>query len=102
MGYSIQWDKPAHRWPFGAWRHHHGAAVDWLRRRRATFAYSLLGILQYLSPTLQLLIGVWWFGEPFGADRLTGFALIWAALAIYAVDGVWRQRVGRAGAASGA
>jgi len=64
--------------------------------------YSLLGILQYLSPTLQLLIGVWWFGEPFGADRLTGFALIWAALAIYAVDGVWRQRVGRAGAASGA
>ncbi len=57
--------------------------------------YSLLGILQYLSPTLQLLIGVWWFAEPFGADRLSGFALIWCALIIYAVDGIWRQRESR-------
>ncbi len=62
--------------------------------------YSLLGILQFLSPSLQLLIGVWWFGEAFGADRLLGFALIWSALIVYAVDGVWRQRASRTSASA--
>jgi chloramphenicol-sensitive protein RarD len=65
----------------------------------ALFAYgarliplSTLGLLQYLGPTLQLLIGVFLFGEPFPAERAVGFVLIWAALAIYAADGVLRRR----------
>ena len=53
---------------------------------------SLLGILQYIGPTLQLLVGVWLFGEPFEAARLAGFALIWAALALYSAEGWWQQR----------
>ena len=55
--------------------------------------YSLVGLLQYISPTLQLLIGVLVLGEPFGRDRAIGFAFIWIALALYAADGVWRSRV---------
>lgn len=53
--------------------------------------YSLVGILQYISPTLQLLSGVLLLGEPFGSDRAIGFGCIWLALAIYAQDG-WRRR----------
>lgn len=52
--------------------------------------YSLIGILQYISPTLQLLSGVLLLGESFGPDRAVGFGCIWLALAIYASDG-WRR-----------
>ena len=52
---------------------------------------TTLGLLQYLSPTLQFLLGVWLFREPFGGTRLVGFALIWIALALYSLDG-WRRR----------
>ena len=52
--------------------------------------YSTIGLLQYLAPTLQLLCGVFVFGEPFGRDRAIGFACIWIALAIYAFRG-WRR-----------
>ena len=54
--------------------------------------YSTIGLLQYLGPTLQLLLGVFVFHEPFTRDRAIGFALIWTALAIYAGDGFWRSR----------
>jgi chloramphenicol-sensitive protein RarD len=49
---------------------------------------SVLGLLQYLSPTLQFLLGVWLFHEAFSPDRLVGFVLIWAALALYAGEGL--------------
>lgn len=63
--------------------------------------YSTVGLLQYIGPTIQLLLGVLVFGEPFGGDRAIGFAMIWAALAIYAADGVWRtHRAARVGPAS--
>lgn len=53
---------------------------------------SILGLLQYLSPTLQFLLGVWLFQEHFSSDRLVGFAMIWAALALFAGEGLWRSR----------
>jgi chloramphenicol-sensitive protein RarD len=49
---------------------------------------SVLGLLQYLSPTLQFLLGVWLFHEHFDAGKLLGFALIWAALALFAGEGL--------------
>ncbi len=58
---------------------------------------TTLGLLQYLSPTIQFLLGIWLFNEPFSATRLSGFALIWSALAIYTLDS-W-QRHGRRGSA---
>jgi chloramphenicol-sensitive protein RarD len=48
---------------------------------------SLLGILQYLGPTLQLGLGVFVFHEPLPLAKLAGFALIWLALVLYAVEG---------------
>jgi chloramphenicol-sensitive protein RarD len=48
-----------------------------------------MGILQYISPSLQFAIGVWLFHEPFEPARLVGFALIWLALLVYSVEGWW-------------
>lgn len=54
--------------------------------------YSLVGVLQYLAPTLQLLAGVLVLGEPFPRVQAIGFACIWAGLALYAGNGLWRLR----------
>ena len=48
---------------------------------------SVLGMLQYMSPSLQMLLGVWVFHEAFSANRLVGFLFIWSALAIYMLEG---------------
>lgn len=53
---------------------------------------SLLGLLQYLTPTMQLLCGVVVFDEPLPADRLIGFVLVWIALAILATDAIRASR----------
>jgi len=47
---------------------------------------STIGFLQYLAPSLNFLLAVFVFHEPFDAAQLIGFAMIWAALAIYSVD----------------
>lgn len=54
--------------------------------------YSTVGLVQYIGPTMQLLLGVFLYHEPFPAQRAAGFALIWLALAIYAGDGLWRAQ----------
>jgi chloramphenicol-sensitive protein RarD len=54
--------------------------------------FSLLGLLQYIGPTLQLMVGVWLFHEPFPPARALGFAAIWAALALYSAESLWRAR----------
>ena len=53
---------------------------------------SLVGLLQYICPTLQLLLGVWFFREPFTAVHALGFGAIWLGLAIFAGEGLWRGR----------
>ncbi len=58
---------------------------------------SLLGLLQYIAPSLQLLLGVFAFHEPFAGSRLLGYALIWIALALYALEGMRVQRLRTAG-----
>jgi chloramphenicol-sensitive protein RarD len=52
---------------------------------------SVLGTLQYMSPSLQMLLGVWVFHEAFSPSRLVGFLFIWSALAIYMVEGWLRK-----------
>lgn len=42
-----------------------------------------LGVLQYIAPTVALLLGVWVFHEPFGIARQVAFACIWMALALF-------------------
>jgi chloramphenicol-sensitive protein RarD len=56
---------------------------------------SQLGLLQYLTPVLQLAVGVGIRHEPLPASELAGFCLVWVALIVLTVDG-WRHRSPRA------
>lgn len=47
---------------------------------------SMMGILQYIAPTMTLLIGVFMYHEPFTKIHLLSFIFIWSALLIYAVS----------------
>jgi chloramphenicol-sensitive protein RarD len=47
---------------------------------------TLIGLLQYITPTIQFSIGVWYFNEDMPAARWTGFLIIWVALIALAVD----------------
>lgn len=58
---------------------------------------SMLGLLQYIAPTLQLIIGVVVLGEQMPAARWWGFGLVWVALALLTVDGVRNGRAQRLG-----
>lgn len=66
----------------------------WFAYGARRIPYSQMGIIQYIGPTLQLLTGVFLFGEPFSKTQVLAFGCIWAALAIYAADGWlrWRSR----------
>lgn len=49
---------------------------------------SAIGLMQYLGPSLQFLLGLFVYDEPFDAGKLAGFAIVWTALLIYAIDGL--------------
>jgi chloramphenicol-sensitive protein RarD len=63
----------------------------WFAAAARRLPLATLGMVQYLSPTLQLILGVWVFHEPFDPPRLLGFALIWAALALLSADALRRS-----------
>ncbi|HWT22949.1 MAG TPA: EamA family transporter RarD [Solirubrobacteraceae bacterium] len=53
---------------------------------------STLGLLQYLTPTIQFLIGVLFYGEPMPPTRLAGFVLVWVALLLFMLDALGASR----------
>jgi chloramphenicol-sensitive protein RarD len=48
-----------------------------------------IGVMQYVAPTLQFIIGVWVFGEELSSVRIIGFIAVWTALVIFTAD-AWR------------
>lgn len=50
--------------------------------------YSTMGILQYITPTMQFLCGYLVTHEPMSAGRWVGFGLVWTALALYSADAI--------------
>jgi chloramphenicol-sensitive protein RarD len=56
---------------------------------------SLMGMLQYLAPVLQFLVGLAIVGERMPASRWIGFGLVWAAIAVFSVDGLRASRRAR-------
>lgn len=57
---------------------------------------SWIGLVQYVTPTLQFAIGVWVFDESMPASRWVGFILIWVALVVVTVEGLTAgRRAGR-------
>ena len=52
---------------------------------------SVLGLLQYIGPTIQFALGIFLFQEAFTSGKLVGFLMIWSALALYAAEGLWKR-----------
>ncbi|SFK87670.1 EamA family transporter RarD [Geodermatophilus ruber] len=55
---------------------------------------ATVGLLQYVTPLMQLAIGVFVFQEPMPAARLVGFLIVWVALAVFTVDSLRQARAG--------
>ena len=55
---------------------------------------STVGLIQYISPTLQFLLGIFVFGESFSPTRLVGFILVWVALILFTFESLVMQRRG--------
>ncbi|MGL1931948.1 MAG: EamA family transporter RarD [Desulfotalea sp.] len=53
---------------------------------------STIGIVQYIAPTLSLLIGLFLYNEEFPAQRFIGFSLIWFAILVYLAEGFWYRK----------
>ena len=53
---------------------------------------STVGLLQYLTPLMQLAIGVFVYGEEMPPARLAGFVIVWAALAVFTADSLRHAR----------
>ena len=51
---------------------------------------SLVGILQYIGPTIQLLLGIYLYNEAFSSTKLIGYGLIWCALGLYSIESLWQ------------
>lgn len=51
---------------------------------------SLVGILQYIGPTIQLLLGIYLYNEVFSSTKLIGYGLIWCALGLYSIESLWQ------------
>ena len=60
---------------------------------------STIGLLQYVTPLMQLTIGVFVYDEPMPAPRLVGFAIVWLALAVFTADSLRQARSNRRAAA---
>ncbi len=53
----------------------------------------IMGMLQYIAPSLQFLLGIWLYREPIRTGQLVGFACVWAALAILTINATRRKPV---------
>lgn len=60
---------------------------------------STMGFIQFIGPTIQFMLGVFVYGEPFTRAHAICFGLIWTAVAMFCVDGVKRSRAARMAAA---
>ncbi|AHD06938.1 putative chloramphenical resistance permease RarD [Paenibacillus larvae subsp. larvae] len=52
-------------------------------------SFTLVGFLQYVAPTIMLILGLFLFHEPFSLPQLLSFILIWIALIIFSLSRSW-------------
>ena len=57
---------------------------------------TMVGIMQYIAPTIQFLIGVFVYKEVFSSSKLIGFSIVWIALVIFWLEGVFWRRAQKA------
>jgi len=53
---------------------------------------SLVGIMQFITPTLQFLLGVLVYKEPFDTTHLIGFGIVWLGLLLFVGENLWSRR----------
>jgi chloramphenicol-sensitive protein RarD len=53
---------------------------------------STIGILQFIAPTVQFVLGIVVYKEPFSEQKLIGFALVWVAVSVFATEGIAANR----------
>jgi chloramphenicol-sensitive protein RarD len=53
---------------------------------------TMMGLLQYIAPTIQFSLGVFIYKEPFAHAHLIGFGLVWFALAIFWIENYFAHR----------
>jgi chloramphenicol-sensitive protein RarD len=53
---------------------------------------TMVGIMQYIAPTIQFLIGIFVYKEAFTTSKLIGFSIVWVALIVFWVEGVYARR----------
>jgi chloramphenicol-sensitive protein RarD len=64
----------------------------WFTSAARRLQYTTIGIVQYLGPSLQFLLAVLYYHEPFTSVYLITFAFIWAGLVIFIADSLFLQR----------
>lgn len=63
----------------------------WFNVAAKTLTLTVIGFLQYLSPTLTFLLAVLIYGEPFTRGHVVAFVCIWTALAMVSAESLWRR-----------
>ena len=63
----------------------------WFTNAGKRLRYSTIGFIQYLTPSIQLLIGVYFYHEPFTPTHSITFGLIWAGLVIFSINSLFVQ-----------
>lgn len=53
---------------------------------------TMIGVMQYIAPTLQFLLGVLIYKEPFATSKLIGFGMVWIALIVFWTEGLAAHR----------
>ncbi|MCP4297650.1 MAG: EamA family transporter RarD [Proteobacteria bacterium] len=63
----------------------------WFAHAAQKIQLSTIGFMQYIAPTLQLLVGVFLYKEPFTPTHLITFGFIWSALLLYTFQTIWKN-----------
>jgi chloramphenicol-sensitive protein RarD len=64
----------------------------WFTSAARKLRYSTIGLIQYLAPSLQFMLAVFLYDEPFTAAHQVTFGFIWTGLAIFMADSLYKQR----------
>mgnify|MGYP006335283775 FL=1 len=62
---------------------------------------TFVGMLQFIAPIMQFIVGAWLLHEPMPIGRWFGFGLVWAALAVLTIDSILAMRRARRAALAG-
>ncbi len=66
--------------------------LAWFNAAATKIPYSTLGFIQYIGPTLSFLLAIFIYNEPFDANKLISFVLIWIGLFIFSVNSLYKTK----------